>query len=107
MKQGQFRACLRPVCGGTFTEVRLCGFVPTAIPARVLRRLAAALTLWSGWPVVVALSVAPDTAAWCESWVAALQDIPERHLDVRFRRRRVSATVAGQGRPDSTPGLPR
>ena len=57
MKQGQFRVHVRPCCGGAYTRVQLCGSVPTAIPSRSLKRLAAMLAFWSGWPVALALSV--------------------------------------------------
>lgn len=95
MKQGQFRVHLRPCCNGAYTRVLLCGSVPTAIPPRTLKRLAAMLTFWSGWPVALALFVGCETASWCEAWADSLQGIPERHLEIRFvlprRRTRFAA----------------
>jgi len=84
MKQGQFQIRLRPLCGGAFTRVQLCGCVPTAIPPQLVRRLAKLLSFWSGWPVVLALSVESETGGWCELWTESVKDIPERHLDLRF-----------------------
>jgi hypothetical protein len=97
MRQGQFRVRPSPCCGGAYTQVQLCGFVPTAAPpTRTLKRLAAGLALWSGWPVAVALSAAPDTADWCEAWVACLQDIPEHQLVVRLARRHGTRAQASE-----------
>ena len=95
MKEGQFRVRLRPCCGGAYTHVQLCGSVPTALPSQALKRMISMLAFWSGWPVALALSVGRDTAGWCDSWADALQDVPERHLELRFvlprRRERVEA----------------
>jgi hypothetical protein len=101
MKQGQFRVRLRPCCGGAYTQVRLCGAVPTAVPARTLKRLAATLTFWSGWPVALALPVGHDSAGWCEAWSDGLQDVPERHLEIRFvlPRHRVRSGAGGHREP--------
>jgi len=99
MKQGQFQVRLRPLYDGHFTRVQLCGCVPTTLMPRQLRRMAAQLTLWSGWPVRLALCADAETAAWCELWVDSLKEIPEDHLEVRFVMPRRSAVPNGGVRP--------
>lgn len=84
MRQGQMQLQLRPVLGGAYTELRLRGTVSTALPAPVVRRLLATLSLSSGWPVALALCVEADAAGWCELWSDALSSIAERHLEIRF-----------------------
>jgi len=84
MKQGQFRVRLRPCCGGAFTQLRLSGCVPTAIPPRLAKQLTEILTFWSGWPVLLALPAVDATAGWCDLWADCLKDIPVRHLEIRF-----------------------
>lgn len=87
MRSGQVVIRLRPFEAGSFTLWSACGSVPTAIPPAQLRRLLSGLTFWSGWPVHLALSVDAGTVGWCETWSEALAHVPERHLEVRFRRR--------------------
>lgn len=94
MKHGQFRVRLRPLYGGQFTRVHICGCVPTAIPSRLLRRMAYWLALWSGLPVVLALSAEDETGGWCEVWTSCVQDIPEHLLEVKFGRPRRRAPRA-------------
>jgi hypothetical protein len=84
MRQGQMRVRLRPIVGGSYTEVRLCGMVPTTVPPRAVQRALSLLRLWSGWPVALALCVEADAAGWCEVWADALADVPADHLEVRF-----------------------
>ena len=84
---------LLPLHGGSFTEMRLRGAVPTALPSATLRRLFAVLSFWSGWPVVLVLSVDLATAGWCEIWSDALRDVHEHHLEIRFRKPRRSKVV--------------
>jgi hypothetical protein len=84
MRQGQMVIQLRVVQGGAYTELRLRGAVPTALPTRLVRRLMEILSSWSGWPVALALSVEADTAGWCEFWSDVLSSVPARHLEIRF-----------------------
>jgi hypothetical protein len=84
MKPGQFRARLVPKYGGSFSQLHLSGCVPTAIPPRLAKHLIEILTLWSGWPVVLALPAAGVTAGWCDLWVDCLRDISVDHLEIRF-----------------------
>ena len=88
MREGQFRVSLSPAYGGSYTKVSIHGFVPTVIPERDARHLVEKLAFWSGWPVRLALSVDTQSAGWCEVWTSTLMDIPDHHLQVRFRRRR-------------------
>ena len=87
-KRGQIRLHLSALHGGSFTRLWLCGAVPTALPPAVLGRLFAMLSFWSGWPVALALSVDEATASWCDVWSDALRDVPEHHLEIRFKSRR-------------------
>ena len=101
MKQGQFRVRLRPLHGGAYTQAELRGAVPTAISPQqmqLLRRMAEMITAWSGWPVGLALYVAPGAGGWCDWWADRLQSIPARHLEVRFvpPRGRRSAQTPGE-----------
>lgn len=96
MKRGQFRIRLRPYNGGAFTQVQLYGYVPTAIPARLAKRLTSLLTFWSGWPVALALCVDTATVGWCEQWADCVQDVPVHHLEVRFVPSPARHIVRGQ-----------
>ena len=96
MKQGQFRVFLRPLYGGRFTRVHICGCVPTAIPPRLLHRMAAQLALWSGWPVVLALSAEAEAVGWCEVWTDCVKEIPEHHLEFKFLRPCRRASLAAR-----------
>lgn len=87
MKNGQMKLQLAPEYGGSYTRLRLCGSVPTAIPRAAARRLVRGLAFWSGWPVECVLSVDMEGANWCEWWTDLLVGIPARHLEVRFRAR--------------------
>jgi hypothetical protein len=93
MDTGQMKLMLSPKEGGSYTRLSLCGWLPTALPGRELRRLLSMLSFWSGWPVRVVLSVDAQTASWCEVWTDALCAVPERHLEVQFQ-------MAGQERAD-------
>jgi len=88
MRQGQMRVRLQPLDGGAFTEMQLCGTVPTALPPQVMRQLVSTLSFWSGWPVVLALRAEVATAGWFEYWCDAVSGIPARHLELRVRRSR-------------------
>ena len=74
---------LRPLLGGSYTQLSLRGPVPSAPPD--LRRLVTTLANWNGYPVDVALFVEPETANWCEVWADALSHVPGRHLEVCFK----------------------
>jgi hypothetical protein len=73
---------LRPLHGGSYTQLSLSGPVPSA--PRELRRLLTSFALWNGYPVDVVLSVDAETASWCEVWADALSTVPARHLEVCF-----------------------
>jgi hypothetical protein len=85
MRHGQAQLVLRPLQGGSFTQVRLTATVPTSPPAVLMRRGVAALAFWSGWPVELVLCVGLEAGAWCDVWCDALKDVAEDHLDLRFR----------------------
>jgi len=84
MNRGQFQMQLSPLCGGSFTRLRVCGALPTALPARELARLTARLALWSGWPVQLALPVEGVTDAWFDFWTDAATRVPAHRLELRF-----------------------
>lgn len=88
MENGLFRATLSPVHGGSYTRLRLTGVVPSSVAQRDVARLARGLFFWSGGPVECALSVAMETACWCEWWTDLLAGMPERHLRLRYRIQR-------------------
>ena len=81
-KPGQFHITLRPMDGGAFTEWQLSGVTPTAIRTTEFTRLMQAISSWSGWPVVLALSVELGTAAWFSWWAGELANIEPEHLEV-------------------------
>lgn len=87
-KRGQIKLKLSALHGGSFTELRLRGALPTALSPVGLRRLFTRLSFWSGWPVELVLSVDEATAAWCDVWIDALRDVPEHHLEIRLAGRR-------------------
>jgi len=43
-----------------------------------------AMSFWSGWPVVLALSVELETAVWSSWWLDMLADIASEDLVVRI-----------------------
>jgi hypothetical protein len=88
MKDGQMTMRLTPEHGGSYTNLRLSGSVPTAVPQRTATHLVRGLTFWSGWPVECVLSVDREAASWCEWWTDLLAGIPEHHLKLRYRIRR-------------------
>lgn len=84
MKNGQMELRLAPEHGGSYTRLRLTGFVPTAVPRKTAAALARGLAFWSGWPVECVLCVDRETASWCEWWTDLLAVMPEDLLDLRF-----------------------
>lgn len=87
---------LRPLHGGAYTQLSLCGPVCSSPQRQVMRQLVSALTHWNGWPMHVVLYVDAQTAGWCEVWAEALGGIPERHLQISFR-------IASDGNKSATP----
>jgi hypothetical protein len=77
---------LRPLGGGSYTQLLLLGPVPSSPVPLNLRRLLTMFSDWSGYPVDVVLSVDKQTAGWCEVWTDALCAVPARHLEVTFHR---------------------
>jgi len=75
---------LRPAHGGAFTEWRVFGSTPTAIPSWQLRRLIQAISFWSGWPVALVLPAEVETDLWFSRWADALADILPEHLHVEY-----------------------
>jgi len=93
MKHDAFKLSLKPIDDGSFTQLRLCGSVVTALPAREIRRLVKQLWSYTGEPVELVLPVDVGTVAWFELWTYAISEIPAHHLQVRFtleRRRQRS-----------------
>ena len=84
MKNGQMELRLAPEHGGSYTRLRLSGFVPTAVPRKAAAALARGLVFWSGWPVRCVLSVDREGASWCEWWTDLLAGIPEGLLELRY-----------------------
>lgn len=82
-KSDRMTLVLRPLQGGSYTQLSLRGPVPSA--PRELRRLLTTFAHWNGYPVGVVLFVDAKTAGWCEVWSDALLNVPERLLEVRFR----------------------
>jgi hypothetical protein len=81
----EMRLSLRPVQGGSYTQFSLSGILCSAPQPGVMHRLAETFSLWSGWPLHVALHVDMRTAGWCEVWTDALADVPADFLAVTFR----------------------
>jgi len=75
---------LAPEHGGSYTRLRLTGFVPTAVPRKTALALTRGLAFWSGWPVRCVLSVDREAASWFEWWTDLLAGMPEDLLDLRF-----------------------
>lgn len=75
---------LRPLHGGSFTQLSLSGPLCSAPQKAVLRRMLAAFAHWSGAPIRVVLHVDAQTAGWCELWADALAAVPSCHLEVEF-----------------------
>lgn len=89
---GQFRARLRPIYLGAFTQLELTGVVPTAIPEAKVARLIRQLHIWSGCPVRCALYAEKEAVGWCEWWTDVLAGISERDLVLR-----VGSETVGNG----------
>jgi hypothetical protein len=66
------------------TRYLLTGTLPDQLPRAVLHQLLSLLSYWSQEPLHVVL-FADDPAWWLEEWIAALSEVPERHLRVQFR----------------------
>jgi hypothetical protein len=79
---------LLPLLGGAYTCLRLCVCVPTPMPPQALRRLCDLLSLASGERGQFVLSVDAQAAAWSDSWVASILELPARHAQTRFILRR-------------------
>ena len=84
MQNGRIKVWLSPLNGGSYTQLRLIGTLPTALPVRELRSLIEKLSFFSGYPVECALFVDEETAGWCEWWTGRLAVMPVRHLKVRY-----------------------
>ena len=83
--------------GGSYTQVKVDGGFPTALPERELRRMAQALTFWSGYPVACALSVDGQAMDWCGWWLDHLALSPAHHLELQCVRPTVGpAAVADE-----------
>lgn len=85
-KPDRMTLTLRPLAGGSYTQLLLLGSVPSSPVPLNVRRLLTMFSNWSGCPVDVVLSVDAQTAGWCEVWTEALCAVPERHLEVTFHR---------------------
>lgn len=83
-KPNRMTLALRPLQGGSYTQLLLLGPVPSAPVPLNLRRLLTMFSHWNGYPVEVVLSVDKQTAGWCEIWTDALSAVPARHLEVSF-----------------------
>lgn len=66
------------------TQLRLRCSLPNQLPTAVLHGLLAQLVYWSGGPLRVVLP-ADGPSWWSEPLVDALAEVPERHLQVKFR----------------------
>ena len=88
MKHDAFKLHLKPIDDGSFTRLRLCGSVVTALPPCELRRLVRQLWNWTGEPVELVLPVDAGSVAWFELWTYAISEIPAHHLQVRFTLKR-------------------
>jgi hypothetical protein len=75
---------LKPLHGGSYTQLSLRGPVCSAPQPSALRRLLKMFWLWNGYPVHVVLSVEGLRAPWLDVWCDALGTVPARHLEVRF-----------------------
>lgn len=84
IRRGQFHIHLHPVHGGTFTECRVFGSTPTAIPSWQPIRLMQALPCWNGLPVALVLPAEVETDLWFWQWADALADIHHEHLHVEY-----------------------
>lgn len=76
---------LRPLHGGSYTQLVLSGPVCTDPNPRTLHQFLSMFARWNCCPVDVVLSVDAQTASWSEVWTNVLASIPERHLEIRFQ----------------------
>lgn len=72
---------------GSSTWLSLSGPLPTKTGAQQIRRLVRCLAICSGESLRVVLS-AVESEGWAEIWRSELDQIPERHLEIRLRVRR-------------------
>lgn len=78
----QFR--MKPLAGGTRTELSLVGSLPSAVSSEAMRELIAALAIWSSAPVSIVLVVDELSADWCERWSRNLRAVGHDAIEVRF-----------------------
>ncbi len=86
MPQDKMIVRLSPLFGGSYTQVKMEGVFPTAVPERLLRRLSRGLAFWSGYPVACVLSVDSQATGWCGFWLEHLALIPAHHLELKCVR---------------------
>ena len=84
MKSSPVTVRLMPLCGGAFTRLQLCAYVPTPLPGRVLKKLCTLMNLFCGERIRFVLSVDKEAAPWCECWVDSILELPDSQTDVRF-----------------------
>lgn len=75
---------LRPLYGGSYTQLSLQGPLTSAPLPLNMRRLLTMFSHWNGYPVDVVLPVEVQTAGWCEVWTDALCAVPAGHHRVIF-----------------------
>jgi hypothetical protein len=103
MSARSFTIQLTPLCGGAYTRLRLCAFVPTPLPAWALRRMCDLLALFSGGCSLFVLSVDDRVAHWSELWIDSIAKLPARHANTRFviKRGKVRHERRSTPRPSS------
>jgi hypothetical protein len=76
---------LKPLHGGSYTQLSLVGPVCSAPQKTALRRLMRMLSFWNGYPVRVVLFADGRTAYWLEEWCDVLATVPWRDHELEFR----------------------
>lgn len=76
---------LKPLHGGSYTQLSLRGPVCSDPQTRDLRRLLKMFWYWNGYPVRVVLFVTGLKAPWLDMWCDALAAVPGGHHEIEFR----------------------
>lgn len=93
MPQNSLLVQLSSLHGGAYTQVKVKGVFPTALPEQALLHLTRGISLVTGYPVTCVLFVESQAMGWCGWWLDHLALIPERHLEVQCVRKTAGVEV--------------
>lgn len=79
------------------TKLRLCGSVSAPLPPSAMRFFLAQMSWWSGSPLELVLPADSGTVTWFESWGAALEEVPDDMIQIRFYYRQPHFGASGGG----------